>query len=370
MTKSTVTPDCHQNNSVLLVGPNPNLKRVGGVARHLGVLTQLPALKSAKIYDLGSINGHWGPVVGKIAYRCLKLRYLVAKGDYGQVWVNTSIYPSAFLKLLLIILSLRNLKRITVRVFFHGGRFEEITYLRFKSVRDFSKKILKQVNSFHLLSDEQGKGFAATFPQLAWKRFNNFLPYETPLLRGGGKQKILLFVGRLVREKGVYEVLAAFDELLKADNRADTNLWFVGDGPEMEPLREQIQRRAPGRIKLWGFLEGEALENVYREASVFLLPSFWREGFPYVIIEAMRAGLPIIATPTGALKELIREGENGFLIQAKDPKTLALRIATITDDIELAQRISTNNVKKFCAEFSGAAANEYYRGLLRSLQQS
>jgi glycosyltransferase involved in cell wall biosynthesis len=366
MAPSSCAPGKPRHQSVLLVGPDPHLHRLGGVARHLAVLLRLPALKRAGLFDPGSLDGQWGPAAFRVAHRCLKLPRIVSRGDFRQVWLNTSIYPGAFLKLLLMLFSLRNLQGITVRVFFHGGRFQEIPYLRCQPLCDLAGKILGLAQSRHFLSDEQGRGFAAAFPGLAWERYHNFLPQEAPLPRRLGPDQILLFVGRLVREKGIYEILTAFDDLTGAAGRPDLKLWFVGDGPEMPLLRQHVQRRPPGSLKLWGYLEAEALEPVYGQVALLLLPS-WREGFPYVILEAMRAGLPIIATPTGALPELIREGENGFLIQPGDTRTLAHRIALLLDDTELAHKIGLNNADKFSREFSRRAADAYYRGLLRGI---
>lgn len=359
-----LTLEIASGNSVFIVGPNPEARQTGGVARHMTVLAKLPALKNATIFDPGSTGGFWQAGALVVAGRCLKLRQLIAKGNYDQVWVNTSIYPSAFIKLLLILISLGNIKGVTVRVFFHGGRFEEIFFLHTRLLCKIARKILGQAKARHFLSFEQGRGFERTFPGLSWELYSNFLPTDIPLKRLPDSKIILLFVGRLVKEKGIYEILAAVDELNQFRKLHDLVVWFVGDGPEMKALRFQAQLRPQGKVQVWGFLDGESLERVYQRSFAFLLPSSHQEGFPYVILEAMRAGLPVIASPIGAIPSIIKDGKNGFLIPSKNPTALAQAIIKLLDNPGLARRMGNNNVRKFRKKFSKQAANEYYTRLL------
>ena len=295
----------------------------------MSILSQIPALKNAAFFDPDSTSGVWGAKMVMVPRECLKLRRLTIAENYNEVWINSSIYPSAFVKLLLILFSLRTDRDMRLRVFFHGGRFEKIAFLKSKSMRYLAAKLLRRTESRHFLSREQGKGFERTFQGLSWEEYGNFLPpADRPLERLPAGNKIFLFVGRLVREKGIYEILAAFDKLVGATKRNDLAIWLVGEGPEMESLRRQAQLRPEGQVRLWGYAEGESLEDIYRQAWAFLLPSY-AEGFPYVVLEAMRAGLPVITTPTGALPNIIEEGKNGFLIQPKDPGALADAMARL-----------------------------------------
>jgi len=225
------------------------------------------------------------------------------------------------------------------------------------------EKVLRRANSIHFLSREQGEGFALIFPGLKWDLFVNYLPYDTALGATHNDIFTLLFVGRLVEKKGVYQIMAAFDELYHMGRGPELALWFVGDGPALESLKELSKSYQGSDIRFFGHVEGEALNELYSRASVFLLPSY-REGFPYVILEAMRAGLPIITTATGALPAVIKENENGFLITPKDSHALANSIVTLMDTIGLASNMSANNTAKFLRLFSAKAADDYYASLI------
>ena len=80
-------------------------------------------------------------------------------------------------------------------------------------------------------------------------------------------------------------------------------------------------------------------------SDVFVLPSL-SEGFPNVVLEAMASGLPIVATKVGGLPEIVKNGENGFLIKPRNSKELAKKILLILNDKELSGRMSKNNIKE------------------------
>lgn len=352
------------SQTILLVGPDPSRGTLGGVVKHMEVLRKLSVLNKVPIFDPGSTQGQLTVSDLPVAVKCLKLTRVLSKGDFHQVWIQVSIHTTGILKLFLILLALHSHSEITIRIFFHGGRFEEISYLRKSIIRHLAKRLLQKVDSLHFLSAEQGNGFSSIFPGISWERFANFLPVNSTLARKRSDRTILLFVGRLVREKGIYEILNAFEQLRRLNIGNDLVLWFAGDGPEMKNLLRMTRVYEPGLIRLWGRLDSEALEDVYSQAFALLLPSYHREGFPYVVVEAMRAGLPIIASPTGVLPDLIREGENGFLVPPRSADALADIIKLLLENRQLCETIGENNVRYFKNHLSKKVGEEYYKGLL------
>jgi len=103
------------------------------------------------------------------------------------------------------------------------------------------------------------------------------------------------------------------------------------------------ERNLENRFFLAGSLPEAA--QYLKAFDVFVLPST-KEGFPYVVLEAMAAGLPIVASLVGGTPEIIDNGKNGFLILSKNPKILAERIADILDNPELAEKLSENSKEK------------------------
>ena len=215
------------------------------------------------------------------------------------------------------------------------------------------------------MSKEQGYEFSRLFPTKSWQLFKNFLPTNSTIAKKNSKKKILLFVGRFVPEKGIYEVLKAFEQLLSLNIRQGNNLvlWFVGDGPEIRKLQKGIEKHDPFSVCILGEVGSRKLDEIYSKSFVLLLPSY-KEAFPYVVIEAMRAGLPLIVTPTGILPDLIKQGQNGFIVPPRDSKAIANAVCSLLDDALLYNRMCKNSYSCFRRYYSRNAAETYYQKLL------
>jgi glycosyltransferase involved in cell wall biosynthesis len=134
----------------------------------------------------------------------------------------------------------------------------------------------------------------------------------------------LLTVGRLVRQKGITYLLEAL-----ARCSSEVVLRVVGDGPERPTL--EAAARSCGiqtRVQFVGWASRPELPEHYRWADVFVLPSL-DEGMPNVVLEAMAAGLPIVATDVAGSRELVTPGSNGILVPPADSAALADAITDI-----------------------------------------
>ena len=134
----------------------------------------------------------------------------------------------------------------------------------------------------------------------------------------GGGRMVFLFVGLLKKEKGILTLLDAWSQLAAPD----AELWLAGSG-EADVI--EAARGGPG-VKVFGKLAQEELRQIYRDADVFVFPTFY-DGFGMVLLEAMSSGLPVIATPNCAAPELIREGEAGVIFPAGDVAELRTAMA-------------------------------------------
>jgi glycosyltransferase involved in cell wall biosynthesis len=156
--------------------------------------------------------------------------------------------------------------------------------------------------------------------------------------------KAVLFVGRLCQPKGVFDILHAAPAVLAA--HPDAVFWFAGRAPE-EQILEEMQRISKemnlgSAVQFLGEITGQAKLDLFRQAALFVLPSYW-EGLPYSLLEAMAVGLPVIATPVGAIPEMIEEGHHGFLIQPGDVAALAKRMIRLLEDQSLARQMGQAN---------------------------
>lgn len=130
----------------------------------------------------------------------------------------------------------------------------------------------------------------------------------------------LIFMGRLIVEKGIYELLDAFARLRREFPKLE--LVVGGDGPELDAFRERVQQMGlESAVHCPGFVSGAAKADWLARAGLFVLPSY-REGCPVAMLEAMAMGLPVVASRVGGVPRVIGDGLNGRLLPDVDARTL------------------------------------------------
>ena len=145
----------------------------------------------------------------------------------------------------------------------------------------------------------------------------------------------LIFVGRLAAVKGLRVLIEAFAQARQT--RPDLHLTLVGDGDDRAML-ERLAAPLGDAVHFAGYLSQEAVAAALAEADAFVLPSF-AEGLPVVLMEALAAGRPVIATQVAGVSELVEDGVTGFIVPPGDSETLADRIGRLADDPDLRARM-------------------------------
>jgi glycosyltransferase involved in cell wall biosynthesis len=153
-----------------------------------------------------------------------------------------------------------------------------------------------------------------------------------------------LYVGRLVREKGVFELLQAY-ERLNAEVRSNVGLVFAGDGN----ARLELEARAAngsGSVRMLGFLQREELASVYALADALVFPTH-SDTWGLVVNEAMACGLPIlISEVAGCAADLVENEWNGFVIPPRDIDKWSSAMQAIATGPELRRTMSRNSESK------------------------
>lgn len=176
---------------------------------------------------------------------------------------------------------------------------------------------------------------------------SRFHPRERSEPRDGAR---VLFVGtRHATLKGAYDILAVIPEVLR--ERPQVRFVFVGE--DAERIEERCVRGTPfaANCEFAGWKNPEEIAAYYADADVLLLPSRM-EASPMALLEAMAAGLPVIASAVGAIPEIVIPPDNGILVAAGDRAGLATAIRTLLRDTGLRQRIGQVNRAKAEAELS------------------
>jgi glycosyltransferase involved in cell wall biosynthesis len=157
----------------------------------------------------------------------------------------------------------------------------------------------------------------------------------------------ILYVGRVVYEKGMRELMEAFGTLARRMEHAE--LHVAGTGYAMEEMERLVERKGLGsRVHFLGWVEHERLKVMYGEAQVVVLPSF-SEGMPYAMLEAMAAGRPVVCSDVSGMCELVRHGENGLLFDLQDPDALVDALGRLLGDPEACDRMGAR-ARELCEE--------------------
>ncbi len=179
----------------------------------------------------------------------------------------------------------------------------------------------------------------------------------------------VLIVGRLCeRYKGHHDLIACWPRVAAAVPEAV--LRIVGSGPAMEALQSDArQSPAAGRILFEGFVPDRALDSLYAQASVFAMPSRG-EGFGLVYIEAMRHGLPVIASVHDAAPEVVLDGQTGYTVNLDQADELPERIIHLLKNPGHAKQLGENGQQRWREHFCYSAFRDRFQPILHEFLSS
>ncbi|MEJ7810901.1 MAG: glycosyltransferase family 4 protein [Gemmatimonadaceae bacterium] len=254
--------------------------------------------------------------------------------------------------------------RIVVQM--HGSQPETLTRAGQRLFAGFSRRLLSLCDAVMLLSSDERRQWEQFYPE------GKFVVVANPFV--GAPQKpagdapdvsralagvppgapLLLFVGRLIPGKGIFGLLDAVAEL---DASTPWHLLVAGEGEAGARVAERVRALGlEGRVTLAGYLRGDALDAAYRAATVFALPTWWMEGFPTVIAEAMGAGLPIVTTPIRGIADHLKDGVNAVFVPPRDRDALRDALRRVLGDASLRASMAAANreaVEKFAPAVVG-----------------
>ncbi len=175
----------------------------------------------------------------------------------------------------------------------------------------------------------------------------------------GAEERLVLCVSRLHPEKGIAELVEAAG--LLRDRGVAARVAVAGSGDAEGELTTLVARLGLGdRVALLGRRPDVA--DLLAAADVFCLPSR-HEGLPLSVLEAMRAGLPCVATAVGGVPDVVVDGRTGLLAPPSDPRALAAALAHVLEDRELAARLGSAGPELVAASFAPAVVAERYAAL-------
>lgn len=254
------------------------------------------------------------------------------------IQVSPSLIPVPLLRDAFIII-IAKLFRRRVIVFFRGWKCNVVEFLKrrycfravFRLVYGRADKTIVLASSFR--NDLLGMGWEAGKIHVTTTMYDatEVLPYDDRT----GRIPRFLFLGRVSQLKGIGELIEACRIL--ANRRKDFECVIAGHGDHEDVLKDYETLVATyglkKHVRLTGRVIGRDKYSAYAENDVYVFPS-WTEGCPNSVLEALGAGLFVISTAVGALRDIIREGENGRIVRCKDPEHLAAAMEWAIEHIE------------------------------------
>lgn len=176
--------------------------------------------------------------------------------------------------------------------------------------------------------------------------------------------RMVLFTGRLTVHKGV-------EYLIKAARKINAEIVILGDGPEREYLKTLITKYHLTNVHMLGYFSQKtlALDDFYLRADVYVAPSVWAEPLGLVILEAMARKTPVIVTRKGGVTTIVKDGVNGFLVRAKNPKMIAEKVNLLLYNDKLRKKMGEAAYKTVTERFNwDKIAAKFYNIYEKSLK--
>jgi len=191
-------------------------------------------------------------------------------------------------------------------------------------------------------------------------------------------QFVIMTIARLEKVKGIEYLIEAMEILnskFKIQPQPISNglgqnskLFIIGDGSERKKLENLVENlNLQEKVKFFGQILNEKIPEFLASANCFVLPSV-SEGFGIVILEAMAAGVPVIATNVGGIPDIIENGKNGILVEPKNPEAIVKAIIKIFSDSQFAQKLVQNanaNLTRYDWDNIAQKINLIYQELLK-----
>ena len=155
---------------------------------------------------------------------------------------------------------------------------------------------------------------------IAHEHFLDFTTFTvtTPLT---SRPPLIGYIGRLSGEKGIQHFTQTLPSILAG--QPDLRVLIGGDGPLKEPIAASLQKGGVAtRVDLAGWISHDDLPSYLNQLRLLVLPSY-TEGLPNIMLEAMACGTPVLATPVGAIPDVIIDGKTGFIMENNSPECIA-----------------------------------------------
>ena len=341
---------------VLLLGPA--LGAVSGVSTHLNMLL---ASSLAQAFDLlhfqvgaeGRQESTWRRMARLVLSPVQLAGYLLQRRP-AIVHINTSMDTKAYWRdLAYLVVAKLFRRRVVFQV--HGGALPADFFATSQILTHLLRWELRLTDAVLVLSHEELAAYKAFAPGLLVQLVPNAIDpiglIDQPRSYNIDAPLRLVFIGRLVRAKGLFEIVDALAQL-KSEGLA-FELAFAGDGPDRPALAAFVKQRGIGeQTRMLGGIFGGVKTRLWLESDVFLFPTYHAEGLPYAILEAMAAGCVAVASPVAAIADVVENSVNGLFVAPQDAVALASAVRSLNSDRQRLRQLGVAGRARITAHYT------------------
>ena len=288
--------------------------------------------------------------------------------DYDVVHLHTAFVPAVTMLRAVLLAVAARLRGRPVILHVHSGKVQ--LWVQGRLRRTFARTCLRSATLVVAVSHGAYEALQSVAASGRLRLVENGV--DTELFRPADRPETsvptVLYVGLLTPRKGVLDLLEA-SATLRARGLAHELVIAGGTPDEGAEAEKEVRAAASGAAHLVGVRSHEQMPQVYGDADVFCLPSWW-EAMPLTLLEAMGCGLPVVATAVGDIPRMVENGVSGTVVPPRDPGALGAALADLLGDPEAASamgRAARRRVEEhYRSEFAWGAIEKLYEELKAS----
>lgn len=358
---------------VALLGPH--LGAVSGVSTHLKNLLSSDLQRDYELihFRVGrespQLDAHTKPTLIRVLLDPLNLAWQCVSRDIKIVHINTSMEVRSFWRDTLNLLMVKLVgRRVIYQI--HGGELPTDFLRKGWLQQSFLKLVLRLPDVIVVLAEVELAAYQAYLPSAHISLIPNAIDCSQSLRprqpRDTNAPLSLLYAGRLAHDKGIHCALEATVLLRQRDIRVA--LVLVGSGPAHDEIVAEIHTLGlSDQVQLLGPIFGKALEDLWNRADIFVFPTEHREGLPYALLEAMRAGAVPITTRKGGIPDVVKHNVNGLLIGPGSAEQLANAVESLHHDRAKLFELAINAQKTIHINYSSQSLIRRFHQLYEQL---
>jgi glycosyltransferase involved in cell wall biosynthesis len=287
-------------------------------------------------------------------------RFICALPSFNPdiIHVNLTFDKRGILRDSIFILLSSLKKRSRLLVFFHGWDKDFADSFKGMLLK-LIRYIFSRADAILVLSDEFKKvleswGYDKSIFILTTAVNNQLIQGILPdmILKKPKKEDfVLLYLARVEKEKGIHIALDTYKILKKS--HPGFSLMIAGDGKELEIIKQRVVIEGIADVSIPGHLTGHKIREAYLAADLYFFPTFYKEGLPTSILEAVCFGLPVVTRPVAGINDIFINEKMGLLVNSLEVNDFVRVIERLYNDRELLNHIVAYNYNKGISEFTG-----------------